>query len=65
MAHENDMASNTYLRYCSTVRDLFEIWRAVTESRMEGSAAGKVQPIVVTLPPGRGSRRSAHCAFIR
>jgi CubicO group peptidase (beta-lactamase class C family) len=29
-AHENDMAYNTDLRYCSTVGDLFEIWRAVT-----------------------------------
>jgi len=29
-AHENDMAYNTDLRYCSTVGDLYQIWRAVT-----------------------------------
>jgi len=34
MAHENDMAYNTDLRYCSTVGDLYQIWRAVKEQHL-------------------------------
>ncbi len=34
MAHENDMAFNTDLRYCSTVGDLYQIWRTVKEKKL-------------------------------
>jgi len=34
MAHENDMAYNTDLRYCSTVGDLYQIWRAVKDKKL-------------------------------
>ena len=34
VAHENGMAYNTDLRYCSTVGDLYQMWRAVTEKRL-------------------------------
>jgi CubicO group peptidase (beta-lactamase class C family) len=34
LAHEDGMAYNTDLRYCSTVGDLYKAWRAVTEKRM-------------------------------
>jgi D-alanyl-D-alanine carboxypeptidase len=33
-AQENDMAYNADLRYCSTVGDLFAIWRAVRDSKL-------------------------------
>lgn len=33
-ANENDMAYNTDLRYCSTVGDLYQAWRAVEEGRV-------------------------------
>ncbi len=34
MARENDMAYNTDLRYCSTVGDLYQIWRAVRDKKL-------------------------------
>ncbi len=34
MAYENAMAYNTDLRYCSTVGDLYQIWRAVQEKKL-------------------------------
>jgi D-alanyl-D-alanine carboxypeptidase len=34
MAHENGMAYNTDLRYCSTVGDLYQAWRAVQEKKL-------------------------------
>jgi len=34
MAHENAMAYNTDLRYCSTVGDLYKVWRAVQEKKL-------------------------------
>jgi hypothetical protein len=34
MAHENAMAYNTDLRYCSTVGDLYQTWRAVQEKKL-------------------------------
>ena len=34
MAREDDMAYNADLRYCSTVGDLFGIWRAVKDGRL-------------------------------
>jgi CubicO group peptidase (beta-lactamase class C family) len=34
VAHENGMAYNTDLRYCSTVGDLYQMWRAVTDKRL-------------------------------
>ncbi|MBZ5602345.1 MAG: beta-lactamase family protein [Acidobacteriia bacterium] len=34
MAHENAMAYNTDLRYCSTVGDLYRMWRAVLEKKL-------------------------------
>ena len=34
MARENDMAYNTDLRYCSTVGDLYQIWRAVKDKKL-------------------------------
>ncbi|MDQ6830159.1 MAG: beta-lactamase family protein, partial [Gemmatimonadota bacterium] len=34
MAHENDMAFNSDLRYCSTVGDLFRAWRAVRDHKV-------------------------------
>jgi len=33
-AHENGMAYNTDLRYCSNVGDLYQAWRAVQEKRL-------------------------------
>jgi|SRR5579872_3180347 len=33
-AHENGMAYNTDLRYCSTVGDLFAAWRAVQQKKL-------------------------------
>jgi D-alanyl-D-alanine carboxypeptidase len=33
-AHENDMAFNYDLRYCSTVGDLFEAWKAVRDGKL-------------------------------
>jgi D-alanyl-D-alanine carboxypeptidase len=34
IAHENGMAYNTDLRYCSTVGDLYQSWRAVVEKKL-------------------------------
>ena len=34
MANENDMAFNYDLRYCSTVGDLFQAWRAVSNGKL-------------------------------
>jgi D-alanyl-D-alanine carboxypeptidase len=34
MARENDMAYNTDLRYCSTVGDLYQTWRAVKDKKL-------------------------------
>ncbi len=34
MARENDMAFNTDLRYCSTVGDLYQIWRTVKDKKL-------------------------------
>lgn len=34
MAHEDGMAYNTDLRYCSTVGDLYQTWRAVQEKKL-------------------------------
>lgn len=34
MAHENAMAYNTDLRYCSTVGDLYQTWRAVEDKKL-------------------------------
>ncbi len=34
LAHENGMAYNTDLRYCSTVGDLYRTWRAVQEKKL-------------------------------
>jgi CubicO group peptidase (beta-lactamase class C family) len=34
LAHEDAMAYNTDLRYCSTVGDLFQTWRAVEEKKL-------------------------------
>ncbi len=34
MAHEDDMAFNYDLRYCSTVGDLYKTWRAVREGKL-------------------------------
>src|SRR5258708_10162826 len=34
MAHENGMAYNTDLRYCSSVGDLYKAWRAVQEKKL-------------------------------
>jgi hypothetical protein len=34
LARENDMAYNTDLRYCSTVGDLYQIWRAVKDKKL-------------------------------
>ena len=33
-AHENGMAYNTDLRYCSTVGDLYQAWRAVQDKKL-------------------------------
>lgn len=33
-AHENAMAYNSDLRYCSTVGDLYQIWRAVKDKKL-------------------------------
>jgi CubicO group peptidase (beta-lactamase class C family) len=34
LAHEDGMAYNTDLRYCSTVGDLFQTWRAVQDKKL-------------------------------
>ena len=34
LAHENGMAYNTDLRYCSTVGDLYQAWRAVEDKKL-------------------------------
>jgi D-alanyl-D-alanine carboxypeptidase len=34
LAHEDSMAYNTDLRYCSTVGDLYQTWRAVQDKRL-------------------------------
>jgi D-alanyl-D-alanine carboxypeptidase len=34
MAHEDGMAYNTDLRYCSSVGDLYQMWRAVQEKKL-------------------------------
>jgi CubicO group peptidase (beta-lactamase class C family) len=34
MAHEDGMAYNTDLRYCSTVGDLYQTWRAVQDKKL-------------------------------
>jgi D-alanyl-D-alanine carboxypeptidase len=34
IAHENGMAYNTDLRYCSTVGDLYQAWSAIQEKRL-------------------------------
>ena len=34
MAHEDSMAYNTDLRYCSTVGDLYQAWRAIEEKKL-------------------------------
>jgi len=34
LAHENGMAYNTDLRYCSSVGDLYKAWRAVEEKKL-------------------------------
>jgi D-alanyl-D-alanine carboxypeptidase len=34
LAHEDGMAYNTDLRYCSTVGDLYQIWRAVQDKKL-------------------------------
>jgi D-alanyl-D-alanine carboxypeptidase len=34
LAHEDGMAYNTDLRYCSTVGDLYQTWRAVQEKKL-------------------------------
>jgi D-alanyl-D-alanine carboxypeptidase len=33
-AYENDMAYNSDLRFCSTVRDIYRLWRAIAEKRL-------------------------------
>jgi hypothetical protein len=33
-AHENDMAYNADLRFCSTVRDIYQLWRAIPEKKL-------------------------------
>src|SRR5580700_5008347 len=38
LAHENGMAYNTDLRYCSTVGDLYQAWRAVAEKKLLSAA---------------------------
>ena len=47
MAHENDMAYNTDLRYCSTVGDLYQAWRAVKEKRLCAGICGTLGSIGV------------------
>jgi len=42
MAQENDMAFNTDLRYCSTVGDLYQAWRAVRDGKL-------IQPKTLTM----------------
>ena len=39
LARESDMAFNYDLRYCSTVGDLFRIWRAVRDHQLLGAEA--------------------------
>jgi CubicO group peptidase (beta-lactamase class C family) len=34
VAHENDMAYNSDLRFCSTVGDLYQLWRAIQEKKL-------------------------------
>ena len=38
LAHEDGMAYNTDLRYCSTVGDLYKAWRAVAEKKLLSAA---------------------------
>ncbi len=34
VAHENEMAYNADLRFCSTVGDLYQLWRAIDEKKL-------------------------------
>ena len=54
-AHEDDMAVNYDLRYCSSVTDLFHAWRAVRAGKL-------IKPATLTLmttPEGPGLHMSA------
>ena len=39
-AHEDGMAYNTDLRYCSTVGDLYQSWRAIEDTPTPPAAIG-------------------------
>jgi CubicO group peptidase (beta-lactamase class C family) len=55
MARENDMAYNTDLRYCSTVGDLYQTWRAIQEKNLVRAETWKMMSTV----DGPGEHMSA------
>jgi D-alanyl-D-alanine carboxypeptidase len=46
-AYENAMAYNTDLRYCSTVGDLYQIWRAVEQKKLVSPETWKMMSTAV------------------
>ena len=55
MARENDMAFNTDLRYCSTVGDLYQIWRTVKDKKLVSAQTLKM----MSTAEGPGEHMSA------
>jgi D-alanyl-D-alanine carboxypeptidase len=55
MAHENDMAYNTDLRYCGTVGDLYRMWRTVKDKNLVRAETWKMMSAV----DGPGEHMSA------
>jgi len=54
-AYENDMAYNADLRFCSTVGDLYQLWRAISDKKL-------VEPktfAMMTTPEGVAAHTSA------
>jgi CubicO group peptidase (beta-lactamase class C family) len=54
IAHEDGMAYNTDLRYCSTVGDLYQIWRAVQDKKLLRSETFRI----MTTAEGAAERMS-------
>ena len=50
-AHENDMAYNTDLRYCSTVGDLYRMWTAIRGRRLLTAASFDLMTADATAVP--------------
>jgi CubicO group peptidase (beta-lactamase class C family) len=55
LAHEDGMAYNTDLRYCSTVGDLYQTWRAVQDKKLVSPETFKM----MTTAEGPAERMSA------